>query len=896
MQTLLEFITSKKTRSVAPSALEPIALLFVQLSVDLRRGFTLKDGLYQFKKNIQNSPEGLPVLENVTSKLIELVEKKLNDASAAAEEEQEQQQQQQDDDDLDVAESAESILMSAVSSDQSKDRADRELVTPWLRLSWESFRLVLELLSSNSRLEVAYSSAVQKAYQFCVKYNRKYEFRRLCDLLRVQTLHAQNQQPYTYQPPQNHHHYHQQPYYNRSNDIIDFQSPETLQRYLDTRFAQLNYAVDLELWQEAFRTVEDIFHLISISKRLPKPTMMVNYYQKLAKIFLVSDNSLFHAAAWLRFYNLYSQSPNVTPEELSLYSSTFLLSTLSIQQDSSSNPNDESSKRSNEKLASLLKLNQIPTRDSLLQNATNKNVFDYVHPSIKKLYELLETNFHPLQIRKELNEIIPQIESNPSFAVYIKPLTQVLINRIFEQVSQVYETIKYEFLIQLSTFNGSFELSPLQIESLLLNAGKEGRLSFYIDDDAGVVTFKNELFPEDNTLLDNYKNNPTDLIRSKLTNLSNILNKSLKYIDPSYEQKKQSIRESLILNATNAIKKEREEYEKRQELLEQRKIQEEIEKKEREAAIIKQRQQRMEEEKAAEAARVEAENARRIKERIEREKAAIDQEAKQKLIDDIKAKGIIEIDEESIKDLDSDALRKMQIDQLEKDKAEVEERSQALFKKMDHTERAYRKAELPLLKKDADAQVEQDLKTYEEFKANRIAVAKKEYEVAVELRDRLQKVVPALNEYKSLIEKEFNEKRSKQIEESKAKFEAAKKERLDQIRKERYELKLEEYKIAVEKAKQEEEIRRKEEELRKSLAAKPLTFAQRKQMERDGVSFDSLDSAPNRAAVKVVTPATPPAEPVSKPAAPAPAPAPTAAEPKKLTFAERMRLKREGKA
>lgn len=56
----------------------------------------------------------------------------------------------------------------------------------------------------------------------------------------------------------------------------------------------LQVACELELWQEAFRSVEDIQGLSAIGKKPPKPQLMALYYAKLTQIFTVSEAHLYN--------------------------------------------------------------------------------------------------------------------------------------------------------------------------------------------------------------------------------------------------------------------------------------------------------------------------------------------------------------------------------------------------------------------------------------------------------------------------------------------------------------------------------------------------------------------------------------------------------------------------
>lgn len=317
-----------------------------------------------------------------------------------------------------------------------QDRTDRELVTPWFKFLWETYRSVLDILRNNSRLEALYAMTATKAFQFCLTYKRTTEFRRLCDILRnhlanlnkcvVHTrpsvgilMQSRSQQancelccwqhdaehclpckslhsrlPVIYPTPAAMHHaalvssnsefqgtafapnqsiaspcspirsraaehptptgglyclltvplaptvqqdttrkllcslymplYSTHPSnfsrgfpwlhrqltprhstfagctmvrpcrYRDQRDRPDLTNPDSLALYLESRFEQLRVACELELWQEAFRSVEDIQGLIALGKKAPKTQMMATYYARLTRIFTVSESYLYN--------------------------------------------------------------------------------------------------------------------------------------------------------------------------------------------------------------------------------------------------------------------------------------------------------------------------------------------------------------------------------------------------------------------------------------------------------------------------------------------------------------------------------------------------------------------------------------------------------------------------
>lgn len=908
LDTLYELVTSKRIRYLAVVDLEPIALLLIELAVELRRGKLAKDALHQYKKNVQGSDNGLESVQVVVRKFVSLAEQQLDRAQAQADTKIDQNNHD-DVDDLDAATAPELVLLLAVSSTDAADRTERELVTPWLRFLWEAFRALLDILRNNAKLEVTYSAVVGQAFQFCLKFGRKAEFRRLCELLRAhmqlvttQTGPGQNQTPAS-RPSSGTH-------------AVDLLDSETVQRYLDQRFFQLNIAVKMELWQELFRSVDDVHTLITASKKAPKPVMMANYYENLARIFAVSDNALFHAAAWSKFFNLYVQLPNATDAELAHYALVLVLAVLAIPTRSAANDTVDEHRAKNAKLASLLNLNHVPTRELLLKSVVHRHILAFVDAPVRALFDLFSASeFHPLAVQDRVASVFVSLEADKDYRAYVGPLTEVIAVRVFQQVAQIYETVKLDFLVSLAIFPGTeLALSPLEAEKLLISAVKQGHLALLVDHEAGVVSFLLDPFEQAavlDPLAQRLQQLPAETIRTQLLQLAATLATAARDLDPQRAQRLEERRLKALLAAYAAVVAEQEALANRVKVMAERKRVADKAKRENEEEAARVKQAKLVADQVAEQERQAAEQERRNLEKLEKERQLINERDKRKIAEEINAKGIIKLDLNNLQDLDTDKLRMMQVEQLNKDKKELEEKLRGVAKKSDHLERAYRRFELQALEKEAGAQEDKDVAAYNEHKTAKITKARKEYDDAVALKERLGRILGDYTPFKAVIDEKNAEKVAALRAKALQALEDAKQDRINQIRAERaaelaYRREEEAAAAAEEaaRAKKENDMARFREELARQKEKDAEQARKREEMMAEAAArklaaANPFGSArPGASPAGAARPASNPfgnAKPVSTPSAgvpPAQAPAAAPAGAKPLSYAETFKLKR----
>lgn len=669
---------------------------------------------------------------------------------------------------------------------------------------------------------------------------------------------------------------------------------------MQTRFVQLEVASALRLYTEGFRTVEDIYNILQISHSRrkvagvsaapPKAKLMATYYEKLTTLFWVSENYLFHAFAWYKFYTLCKEyNRGMTAEQKTLQASAVLLSALCIppsKQESASSKDgqdgtsaiastlaDDIAKEKTARMATLLGFHtRNPTREALLSEIRAKKVMDDVPEYLRDLYTLLEDSSNPLVLVESAAPLLERLRTETGVSStdeddeeagplgrYVKPLTSVLLLKLLHTLSASYHTISLDHIKSLTSGLG---ISFIEVEKTIVstshNNGKaSSSLRLRIDHRANCLRFGDATTA----------GMESEVMRSQLTTLSKQLSSVCSIISPSDEVHTAAVRQAVFSDVRANLESEHEAMLARKELIEKRKeeterlAQEKIKeerriKAERDAAA-----------KAEEARRLEREQKLREREKLAKIQREMEAMEKKRYLEAM-GKNTEAMTEDQLAAVDTAALAKEHAEKANKKKDEAERKVREASKKLDYIVRATRIEELPLIKAKNEEKIKAERERHEAEVVEKAKKAKIQWEQNVKDKQALEghSIFAHLSifEEKAMIGRkaahaalcvEEDKRAEREAEEGKLKRARRRKEdeeRRIQEEKEAEERAEAERKAAEEKAKRDAERAKKqaeEEERRKKEVARMEEARAKREQERgqnrpsEGPSSRALDAA-----------------------------------------------------
>ena len=421
-------------------------------------------------------------------------------------------------DDLEAGAPTPDALLAAAAEAGGKGAAaaaGREAVTPWFRFAWDVHRAALDVLRNSARLESLYAASAAAAVSFCVKHRRTTEFRRLCDVLRSHLATLQKSASRATGA-------------DAARDCPDLANADTLSLMLDARHDQLRAAVDLGMWQEASRCVEDVAAVVALAggKRAPKAAAATAYFSQLTRVFGVAGAHLYSGHAWLKLLALSragvaaggTGKSALPPGDAAALAANAALAALAAPPvdaaaSATSDADADAERDRTARVAALLGLTAAPdrrarasgggppplTRAALVSDLATRGVVAMAPAPVADIHALLETEFAPLDLCTRLAPLLDQLAAtegattvSPACPVptagdlssYVAPLRRVALLRTLQQAARAYSRLPLDALAAAVPF-----FSRGELDALVADAAARGAVSARIDHAAGVLVF-----------------------------------------------------------------------------------------------------------------------------------------------------------------------------------------------------------------------------------------------------------------------------------------------------------------------------------------------------------------------------------------------------------------------
>eukprot|EP00933_Yihiella_yeosuensis_P072717 TRINITY_DN8120_c0_g1_i1.p1 TRINITY_DN8120_c0_g1~~TRINITY_DN8120_c0_g1_i1.p1 ORF type:complete len:1189 (-),score=396.77 TRINITY_DN8120_c0_g1_i1:579-4019(-) len=721
LDTLHAAVLHRRFKNQWTTVLESIVERHLGLCVELKKIRIAREALHQYRSTCQAA--NITSLEKVCRGFCTSAEEKVNAAK------KEQDIKMATLGDLDEMESPESILLQAIQAGDTRQQSQDKDIHTQFRFLWDAYKVTLDVLKSNNRLEEVYHDMSRHAFEFCKANSRPQEFKRLCDILRKN---YQDLFKRTGSGP---------------SSLVQPNASDTVTKTLETRCNQMQVATELDLWREAYYIATEICELMA--KTRPKPHLRSMYYNCLGEIFWKSENYLFHAFATLK-NTLFVKAAKQTAakDELESLASKAVLATLCVpfatkadlaaslemSSDSASHAHEKA-----KKYAALFSAQSVPTRESISSQIVEKNLLSLASEPCQKLFALIESDFTPLSLCQDAKPYLDKIASEEvcggKLVNYATPLKQIIFFRLMKQLSEVYLSMKIEDFEKAASIV-TFDIA----EKWMANASRQHGINIQINYMQKAIVFGGARGKVD-----------MKAMRQPLMQIGNTLQLAMRRVAQEELVKKDKAERAVLLtDMRERMEQETQQIRRRKDEIERRKEESEKRKAVLEREAMKKQREQDEADAAAERARQEVERARREAERKEKKqkeaelaknKEMLEQMKKQadRKADNLKVGGkkITEIEAEDLETISVEQIEKAREAQNQRERQEKIRNRKLECKRIDHLARALREEQADCLEEWAYEVEEEDAKLLEEAEIRNAGEQQKKHEEGLVEKEKL---------------------------------------------------------------------------------------------------------------------------------------------------------------
>ncbi|KRY16853.1 Eukaryotic translation initiation factor 3 subunit A, partial [Trichinella patagoniensis] len=465
LQTLKEFVSNAHNRVLCQGYTQ-LMIKILYLCIELRKDETAREMLLHYlqmcqQKDVLSLTDVLLYYLKLADDKARITKLQLQDFGVK---------------DFDLDEAPERLLLAMAAEEEPLGRTGYFELTPWLRYLWESYKNCLHLLSNNQRVEILYHTVLERAFYYCLKYDRKSEFCELADIMKYHKELAQK--------------------YHDDETSVKLSKFETVFLYFKSHFVQLEISIELQLWQQACTCIANIQKLIASSGCYPKPAKFAVYMKKAAMVFWKSNNIMFHAAALLQEFSMRKQADKAwfdKRNKMAVQLATrILLAVLSISEadclSTSAQYFDDDLIDRSDLIKTFFKRPGLPLKRCLIKEMIIvillkkvEIVFILINfkmylgvdlcamPEMLEFYEKLQIVQNPLLLAQKLRPYLRMIEEcgYPDYQQYLDKLYSVICIKIVKQLSRFHKTIPMEKLYGLIPY-----FSEDRLERELANASR----------------------------------------------------------------------------------------------------------------------------------------------------------------------------------------------------------------------------------------------------------------------------------------------------------------------------------------------------------------------------------------------------------------------------------------